>query len=65
MDELDIGSIITYIIGAGLLLLCGMSFALFIRKLLVNSAKRAASSNQMEEKLDQILELLEKEKETK
>lgn len=44
MDELDIGSIITYIVGAGLLLLYGVSFALWIRKLLVKSAKRAASS---------------------
>ncbi|MEH6943569.1 DUF4083 family protein [Bacillus sp. JJ722] len=39
-----------------------MSFALFVRRLLKNTSRNHENSNAIEEKLDKIIDLLEKDK---
>ncbi|WP_064092423.1 DUF4083 domain-containing protein [Rossellomorea aquimaris] len=44
-----------------LLLLGALSFTLFIRRLLINTKFKSNTSNDINKKLDRIIELLEKE----
>lgn len=46
----------------GLIVLFVFSFTLFIRRLLLNSKEKNRQLNQIEKKLDKIIELLEKDK---
>ncbi|EEM17302.1 hypothetical protein bpmyx0001_17850 [Bacillus pseudomycoides DSM 12442] len=46
----------------GLIVLFVVSFTLFIRRLLINSSTKNVHSDQIEKKLDKIIELLEKDK---
>lgn len=45
-----------------LLLIGTVSFTLFIRRLLINTSRNHQNSNSIEEKLDKIISLLEKDK---
>ncbi|WP_042348537.1 DUF4083 domain-containing protein [Bacillus massiliigorillae] len=45
-----------------LLIIGALSFSLFIRRLLINTSRNQQNSNNIEEKLDKIIELLEKDK---
>ncbi|GAE25397.1 hypothetical protein JCM9140_1389 [Halalkalibacter wakoensis JCM 9140] len=56
------GSVIYQLVTFGLIILFAVSFTLFIRRLLVNSASKQRQNKEIGEKLDRIIELLEEEK---
>ncbi|WP_236035270.1 DUF4083 domain-containing protein [Alkalihalobacterium elongatum] len=56
------GDILFQLINLGLIVLFVISFTLFIRRLLLNSKGRTSQVNEIEKKLDKIIELLEKDK---
>ncbi len=60
--ENDIFAMIYLCIMIGLIVLFVVSFTLFIRRLLINSSTKNVQSDQIEKKLDKIIELLEKDK---
>lgn len=45
-----------------LLILGSISFTLFVRRLLINTSRNHQNGNAVEEKLDKIIDLLEKDK---
>jgi len=60
--ENDIFAMIYLCVMIGLIVLFVVSFTLFIRRLLINSSTKNVHSDQIEKKLDKIIELLEKDK---
>jgi len=62
MGNVDYGSIIFMAIMILLILLFVVSFMLFIRRLVVNSSLKNNHSEDIQKKLDKIIDLLEKEK---
>lgn len=55
------GDAIFQLVVFGLIILGSVSFTLFIRRLLVNAAYKNQRLNNIEEKLDTIIEKMEKE----
>ncbi|MBO8173309.1 MAG: DUF4083 family protein [Bacillaceae bacterium] len=53
--------IISQIVVIALVILFVISFTLFIRRLLVNSTEKVNQLRQIEKKLDQLIELMEKQ----
>lgn len=62
MDIYNVLSITLICIVFILIILFIVSFSLFLRRTLINSSTRNGSSVRIEEKLDKIIELLEKDK---
>jgi len=62
MDLYNVFSIALICIVFILIILFAISLLLFIRRTLINSSTRNANSVKIEEKLDRIIELLEKDK---
>ncbi len=60
--ENDMFAVIYLCVMIGLIVLFLVSFSLFIRRLLINSSIKNIHSDQIEKKLDKIIELLEKDK---
>ncbi|WP_062051078.1 DUF4083 domain-containing protein [Bacillus sp. JCM 19034] len=56
------GSVIYQIVAFGLMVLFIVSFTLFIRRLLLNSAEKNNQLKEIGRKLDKIIEILEKDK---
>ncbi|MFI8684575.1 DUF4083 domain-containing protein [Rossellomorea sp. NPDC077527] len=56
-----IGDVLYLIVILLLLLVGALSFTLFIRKIVVNSKSSHHASDEMNKKLDRIIELLEKQ----
>lgn len=59
---LDIGNIVLVGIFILLIILFFLSFMLFIRRILINQRLETKDSQNINEKLDRIIELLEKDK---
>lgn len=59
---LDIGNIVLVGIFILLIILFFLSFMLFIRRILINQRPEIKDSQNINEKLDRIIELLEKDK---
>ncbi|WP_412931063.1 DUF4083 family protein [Lederbergia ruris] len=59
---LDIGNIVLVGIFILLIILFFLSFMLFIRRILINQRSETKDSQNINEKLDRIIELLEKDK---
>ncbi len=59
---LDIGNIVLVGIFILLIILFFVSFMLFIRRILINQRPETNDSQNINEKLDRIIELLEKDK---
>lgn len=57
---MNMGDIIYQIIFLALIVLCVISFTLFIRRLLINSASKNTQAEELGEKLDKIIEILER-----
>jgi hypothetical protein len=62
MGGLNVASIVYLCIIIGLIALFVVSFTLFIRRQLINSFVKSNQSVEIEKKLDKIIELLEKDK---
>lgn len=62
---LDMGNIVFAGIAILLIILFFVSFMMFIRRILINQGSKASNTVTMENKLDKIIELLEKEKNSK
>ncbi|MFM1655206.1 DUF4083 domain-containing protein [Brevibacillus sp. B_LB10_24] len=62
MDDINIVSIVYLCIVFGLIALFVVSLTLFIRRFLVNSSIKNNQLNKIEKKLDKIIELLEKDR---
>jgi len=58
----EILSLVSLFVVIGLLVLFAISFALFIRRLLVNSSAKNNKIAEIEKKLDKIIDLIEKQK---
>ncbi|WP_397538670.1 DUF4083 domain-containing protein [Rummeliibacillus pycnus] len=58
----SVGDMIYQIIVLGLIVLFVVSFTLFIRRLLLNQKAKRNQVNELEMKLDKIIELMEKDK---
>ncbi|SDI79990.1 DUF4083 domain-containing protein [Alteribacillus bidgolensis] len=56
------GDLIFSVVILMLIILFAVSFTLFVRRLIINLNRKYRSSNKVEEKLDRIIELLEKDK---
>ncbi|WP_419962380.1 DUF4083 domain-containing protein [Psychrobacillus sp. BM2] len=56
----NVGDMIYQVIVLGLILLFVVSFTLFIRRLLLNQQAKVHQLNELEKKLDKILELMDK-----
>ncbi len=61
--ESDIFTLIYTCLVIGLIVLCFLSFTLFIKRVLQSSAAKKQQVMHMNQKLDRIIELLEKDKE--
>ncbi|MGF9891028.1 DUF4083 domain-containing protein [Priestia megaterium] len=62
MDLYNVLSIALICVVFILIILFVISFVIFVRRTLINSSARNANSAKLEEKLDRIIELLEKDK---
>jgi len=56
----NVGDMIYQVIVLGLIILFVVSFTLFIRKLLLNQQAKKHQLNELEKKLDKIIELMDK-----
>ncbi|MBM7579416.1 DUF4083 domain-containing protein [Jeotgalibacillus terrae] len=65
MDNFSTGDIIFQVMMLGLLVLFVISFSLFIRRMLVTKTVQNRKSEETNEKLDRIIELLEDRQERK
>ncbi|NMH68482.1 DUF4083 family protein [Bacillus sp. RO3] len=54
-----VGEVLFQLFFFSLLLLGGVSFFLFIRRLIINGKREVHTSNEINKKLDRIIELLE------
>ncbi|MBP3952521.1 DUF4083 domain-containing protein [Bacillus suaedae] len=61
-EQVNILGVIFQFVFLGLIVLFVISFTLFIRRLLLNSKEKASDMNEVEKKLDKIIEILEKDK---
>lgn len=62
MEELSWASVIFQGVVLGLIVLFFVSFAFFVRRLLLNSTDKNTQLHDIERKLDKIIELLESNK---
>ncbi|WP_077618185.1 DUF4083 domain-containing protein [Bacillus sinesaloumensis] len=62
MEGLNVVSIVLMVIVIGLIALFIVSFTLFIRRIVMRSSVKDNQTNEIEKKLDKIIELLEKNK---
>jgi len=62
MEVFNVASIVYLGIVLGLIVIFVVSFSLFIRRLLINSSVKCNQTAEIERKLDKIIELLEKDK---
>ena len=58
----NVGDIIYQVIVLGLIVLFVVSFSLFIRRMLLNQQAKKHQLNEIEKKLDKIIELMDKDK---
>ena len=61
---MDVGAIVYFGIVVVLFVIFVVSFILFIRRLLVNSSAKNYQASEIERKLDKIIELLEKDRQS-
>jgi len=59
---MEILNLVSLVVVIGLVVLFAISFALFIRRLLINSSAKNNRITEIEKKLDKIIDLIEKEK---
>jgi len=62
MEAVNVAAVLYQAIALGLVVLFFFSFALFIRRLLINSSIRKNETIEINRKLDHIIDLLEKDK---
>ncbi|MBP1931981.1 DUF4083 domain-containing protein [Ammoniphilus resinae] len=62
MEGFTVASIVYLGIVIGLIALFVVSFTLFIRRLLINSSVKSIQTDEIEKKLDKIISLLERDK---
>ncbi|MFC7785345.1 DUF4083 domain-containing protein [Rossellomorea sp. GCM10028870] len=58
---MNLGDLLYQLVIFSLLLVGGVSFTLFIRRLIINRKKEVQASDDLHKKLDRIIELLEKQ----